>query len=333
MPEILKPVMTDDTGKDLVDAIDDLSAVLETRKNTVPISKGGTGATTAEAARTNLGISDVNVNQIGITNPIPSSYNTYFEVLLSGTADNVSRSENSKKSPYLAFNPVTMDLYTNSVNDIRFGRYDGKAGYYEGGTFKAFKDPTGTASAGDVLSGKTFANADSDTLVTGTMDNYSGANRRTITPTGGQGSIQMSLPPGYHDSVIVDKQTVWNNGYDEGYADAESITWTEDLTMESTSNLSSSNQTFITKVGVRDVERYKLKSRSRTVHCSSAVSYWDKNGAQISSIDPVVVDSIYYIPTNAYYMKIEMTLNPESAGSMNLFRDVYELKKHAKLLR
>jgi hypothetical protein len=165
------------------------------------------------------------------------------------------------------------------------------------------------------------------------MDNYSGANRRTITPTGGQGSIQMSLPPGYHDSVIVDKQTVWNNGYDEGYSDAESITWTENLTMESTSNTSSSNKTFTTIVGVRDVERCMLKSRLQASYCSSAVSYRDANGVEISRISSVVLDSIYYIPANAYYMGIEMTLRPESAGSMNLYRDVYELKKHAKLLR
>ena len=92
------------------------------------------------------------------------------------------------------------------------------------GNFKSFRQPTGNAVVGNVLSGKTFANASSDAL-TGTMANYSGSSRRTVTPSGGTGNEQLSLSAGYHDSIIVNR----TNPYNAGVSAAQAVTWTETI--------------------------------------------------------------------------------------------------------
>lgn len=68
----------------------------------------------------------------------------------------------------------------------------------------------GDATAAQILkTKKAYVNK---SLVTGTMENYSGNNRRTVTPAGGTGDQQISLSPGYHDSVIVNRTNPYNAG-------------------------------------------------------------------------------------------------------------------------
>lgn len=81
----------------------------------------------------------------------------------------------------------------------------------------------GNASASEILANKTAYSG--KTLRTGSMANYSGSNRRTVTPTGGTGNEQLSLASGYHDSVIVNRTAPYN----AGKAAAEAVTWTETL--------------------------------------------------------------------------------------------------------
>ena len=120
-----------------------------------------------------------------------------------------------------------------SINGVKLGKSGTTMGYYDANNqFRSFRQPTGNAVVGNVLSGKTFANANSDAL-TGTMANYSGSSRRIVTPSGGTGNEQLSLSAGYHDSVIVDRTNPYNKGYNTGHyagvVEAQAITWTEDL--------------------------------------------------------------------------------------------------------
>lgn len=113
---------------------------------------------------------------------------------------------------------------TNALNGLRFGQdTSGNYGYYKAGadTVTPFRNPTGNATQGQVLSGKIFSNATQEN-VAGTMNNYGGSNRRTVTPSGGTGNQQLSLSPGYHDSVIVDRTAPYNTGYNTGYSNGYS---------------------------------------------------------------------------------------------------------------
>ncbi len=95
--------------------------------------------------------------------------NSNLKVLLSQKADAVNDVDSAKWDDDFRYNPSTNNLTVGTVNEVKLAKSGSKYGYYDGGTFKAFKDPTGTASAGDVRSGKTFANAASDSIVVGTV--------------------------------------------------------------------------------------------------------------------------------------------------------------------
>lgn len=170
----------------------------------LPISMGGTGATTRENALTNLGIpqnvADAMSKQIYCSQDENKSI---VDLAHGGTGSN-----------------------DGTINGVKVMKSGSTYGYVKEGetNITPFRNPTGNAAAGDVLSGKTFANASSDAL-TGSMYNYSGSNRRTVTPSAGTGNEQLSLSAGYHDSVIVNR----TNPYNKGKTDAEAVTWTEDV--------------------------------------------------------------------------------------------------------
>ena len=58
-------------------------------------------------------------------------------------------------------------------------------------------------------------------MLTGTVEDYRGASRKTITPSAGTGNQQIALSSGFHDSVIVNRTTVYNNAYNAGVAAAD----------------------------------------------------------------------------------------------------------------
>lgn len=104
--------------------------------------------------------------------------------------------------------PASTVANAEKVNGVVIKVQSGKYGYMDGSTFKPFKDPTGTAAAGDVLSGKTFANAASDTLVTGTMP-----NNGTVTKSLNTSITSYTIPKGYHSgsgkvSLTLETKTV-----------------------------------------------------------------------------------------------------------------------------
>lgn len=129
------------------------------------------------------------VTQTAVTTGDASEY----RVLFSATADDTTRTESAKKNTALKFKPSTGNLSATTFNGVKLAVSSGKYGYYDGSTFKPFKDPTGTAAAGDVLSGKTFANAASDAIVTGTMP-----NNGTVTKTLDTSTTSYTIAKGYH---------------------------------------------------------------------------------------------------------------------------------------
>lgn len=90
---------------------------------------------------------------------------------------------------------------------------DGKLGIKasKNGAVQRFRQPTGTATAAQVLSGATFANASNDNM-TGTMPN-NGAINKTITPSGNN-TASVTIPAGYTSggTVVADGTTAYKAG-------------------------------------------------------------------------------------------------------------------------
>lgn len=118
----------------------------------------------------------------------------------------------------------------------------------------------GNAAAGDILTGKNAYVGKS--LISGSMANYSGSNRRTVTPTGGTGNEQLSLSAGYHNSVIVNRTAPYN----AGKAAAEAVTWTEtkEYSIDNDSTAQYKNLSFFIDIPARNLVSIKNES-SRTL--------------------------------------------------------------------
>ena len=113
------------------------------------------------------------------------------------------------------FKDMTNSLKSGLAN-FKFKNNSGKAQYsMNGGTsWTNFRNPVGTAAAADVLAGKTFANASSDS-VAGTMTNR-GAWNSSPTASG-----NVTIPAGYHNgSGYVNTAGVYTAGYNAGKASA-----------------------------------------------------------------------------------------------------------------
>lgn len=127
---------------------------------------------------------------------------------------------------------TALDKHEDELGGLYFGTDgSGKWGYKtsKNGAVTAFRKPAGNASVGDVLSGKTFANASEDSL-TGAM-----VNRGAWTgATTGNGDV--TIPAGYHNGsgyvsgagaynagVADGKQAVKDNPNDYGMIDASKM--------------------------------------------------------------------------------------------------------------
>ena len=152
-----------------------------------------------------------------------TSGNANYRVLLSATADNTTRTEGALKDGDFTYNPSTNNLSVGTVNNVKLAKSGSSYGYYDGSTFKTFRQPTGNAAAAQVLSGYTFANASSDS-VTGSMTNR-GAVSSTIAP-----GDSYTIPAGYH------------NG--SGVVSASCATWTQTFSVVLALYVSSNNRTY-----------------------------------------------------------------------------------------
>lgn len=125
-----------------------------------------------------------------------------------------------------------LDKHDEELSGLYFGTDgSGKWGYKtsKNGAVTAFRKPAGNASVGDVLSGKTFANASEDSL-TGTMVNRGAWTGETT------GNENVAIPAGYHNGsgyisgagaynagVADGKQAVKNSPNDYGMIDASKL--------------------------------------------------------------------------------------------------------------
>lgn len=102
------------------------------------------------------------------------------------------------------------------VSDLYFATdSNGKWGYKatKNGAVTPFRNPTGDATAAEVLSGKTFSSATLENA-TGTMTN----NGAWTGATTGEGNV--TIPAGYHNgSGYVSGKTSYNDGYTNGSTD------------------------------------------------------------------------------------------------------------------
>lgn len=110
---------------------------------------------------------------------------------------------------------------TSALNGLRFGiDSNGNYGYMKVGadSVTPFRNPKGNAAVGEVLSGKSFANASNDEL-TGTMTN------RGAWSDSGTGRSNVTIPEGYHNgSGYVNGIGKWDAGRAQGHADKRAYT-------------------------------------------------------------------------------------------------------------
>lgn len=113
--------------------------------------------------------------------------------------------------------------YGVPASDLPFelGIQSGVYGYYKtDGTFVGFKNPTGNAAEKDVLSGKTFANATSDSL-TGSMPNNGAVSPAALNCNG-----SYAIPAGYHNGsgVVTANSLASQTTVDDGKTAATAAT-------------------------------------------------------------------------------------------------------------
>lgn len=98
-----------------------------------------------------------------------------------------------------------------TLNGVKLAKQNNSYGYMDGNTFKTFRQPTGNATAAQVLSGYSFSNASSDGI-NGGMTNQ-GAKTQALNCGG-----SYTIPAGYHNGsgVISANSLASQTGVDSG---------------------------------------------------------------------------------------------------------------------
>lgn len=175
-----------------------------------------------------------------------------------------------------------------ALDVLRFGvDSNGNYGYKKVGadSVTPFRNPQGNAARDDVLINKTFSSKTEEN-VAGTMPDFTGSKRQTVTPTGGTGKETLSLTPGKCDSVIVDRTAVYN------YAQSE--TWVSTFPMMTPECLDCSN--------------IKAMTVTNGQFIPTAILFYDKNG-NIVGTQTVMGGATVAIefPSNARYINMSPT--------------------------
>ena len=182
---------------------------------------------------------------------------------------------------------------TNALNGLRFGiDSNGKYGYYKVGadTVTPFRNPTGNAERADVLYGKTFSSATREN-VTGLMNDFTGGNLRTITPSGGAGYQTISLPEGKYDSIRVNKNSVYNS--------AQSLTWVSTFPMGApeyfecscVKEMTVTNSNFVPMI-ITSYDQYGNSIGAQTVLGNATVAVDIPVNARYLHLDPTKIGAI-----------------------------------------
>lgn len=172
-----------------------------------------------------------------------------------------------------------------ALDVLRFGvDSNGNYGYKKVGadSVTPFRNPQGNAARDDVLINKTFSSKTEEN-VAGTMPDFTGSKRQTVTPAGGTGKVTLSLTPGKCDSVIVDRTAVYN------YAQSE--TW------ESTFTIANGIPTYM------ECSNIKKMTIVNDSFMPVAVNFKDKNWNNIS-IQTIMSTADVEFPNNSKYIFI-----------------------------
>lgn len=331
--------------------------------NYVTVANGGTGIGTVGANKVLVGTGDTSIGTKTLVTTIEDSSHDQIPTAKAVTdAMSVAGYGDMLSSDYTTTVSGTKVISQGkggtgsrdgSINGVKLGKNGTTMGYYDANNqFKSFRQPTGNATAAQVLSGYTFANADSDSLsgnmtahgpitacenaawgnlsnvyvripqgaylqkatsgfpeitvagtsfgtaaashvlseqsftsqnglkINGAMANYSGLNRRTVTPSGGTGNEQLSLSAGYHDSVIVNR----TNPYNAGVAAQKAVYWEDTIT------ITASGDPYVT-ISLKNVLKWKFSYSGGSV--PPQFSYQQ-------GIMPSVAQNTYYtVPNNA----------------------------------
>lgn len=190
----------------------------------IAIAQGGTGANTAAGARNALGLGNT-------TGALPIANGGTGQTTAAGARNALGLGNTTGALPVANGGTGTTD---GTLNGVKLGKSGSTYGYYDGSTFKSFRQPTGNAGAGDVLSGKTFANSSSD-AVTGTMANNGALNKSVSVGT------PSNIPAGYHNGNGV--ITAINPGF----------TWTAEYVFGATYDL-----LYFTRNGIKEYFNFAI---------------------------------------------------------------------------
>lgn len=175
-----------------------------------------------------------------------------------------------------------------ALDVLRFGvDSNGNYGYKKVGadSVTPFRNPQGNAARNDVLINKTFSSKTEEN-VAGTMPDFTGSKRQTVTPTGGTGKETLSLTPGKCDSVIVDRTAVYN------YAQSE--TWVSTFPMMIPECLDCSN--------------IKAMTVTNGQFVPAIIDFYDKNGNNVGTqIVMGYATAAIEFPSNARYINMSPT--------------------------
>ena len=127
-----------------------------------------------------------------VTQTADDSTNSNFEVLFSNTADNTTRTETSKKSSKLKFNPNTGNLQATQLNGVTIGstpKFSDTTYTFISGTNKFTVKPSNT-DAFDVTVTPSIANNITGSGTSGYLAKFNGANTITNGPALGSNTSQ-----------------------------------------------------------------------------------------------------------------------------------------------
>ncbi len=190
LPEGSDPVNVEDFNENFEEIDKKLNEVANKAGD---VSKGTVFAETAKS-RENLASGDTMATIIG-------KLMRWLADLGTAAFCGVANNDNTEAAGYVAdarvlkTHKTALDKHEEELGGLYFGTDgSGKWGYKtsKNGAVTAFRKPAGNASVGDVLSGKTFANASNDSL-TGTMPNRGAWTGETT----GNGNV--AIPAGYHN--------------------------------------------------------------------------------------------------------------------------------------
>lgn len=222
---LLKPEGADQVNiEDFNSNFDTIDAALKTAADASGDLSRGTVYASAATSRTNLTSGDSIATMFG-------KVMKWFSDLKDAAFCSVANNDTTTAAGSVADARIVkthgdeIDKHTVQLGGLYLGQNAaGKWGYKPSanGTIIPFRNPTGTATAAQVLSGYTFANASSDSI-TGTMAN-NGTYNKTLTPTGNN-TTSVSLPAGYYSggTITANGATSYSAGYSAGAASITTI--------------------------------------------------------------------------------------------------------------